>query len=105
VSTCVVYAAIYFSEFGDSVIHPGLYYVELADIHDDCDEPIFHVGEVQIFDIYSGFGEVLFQVSHMDTVAPRASRYFVSARPRPRLAPVTAMTFPAKGWVLTVYSY
>jgi hypothetical protein len=44
------------------------------------------------------------EVAHMDTIAPRGSKYFASARPRPRLAPVTAMTFPAKGWVLTAYS-
>jgi hypothetical protein len=40
-------------------------------------------------------------VAHMETVAPRTSRYLLRARPRPLLAPVMVMTLPAKGWGLT----
>jgi hypothetical protein len=40
-------------------------------------------------------------VAHMETVAPRTSRYLLRARPRPLLAPVMVMTLPAKGCVLT----
>jgi hypothetical protein len=42
-------------------------------------------------------------VALIDTTAPRTSSYLLSARPRPRLAPVTVTTFPEKGSGLTAY--
>jgi hypothetical protein len=42
-----------------TVVDPGFYCVELADIYYGCHIPFFRVRELEVFDLCDGFGETL----------------------------------------------